>query len=408
MRGEDWFGRYKAGAAQVSVSDLRRQETVGVRWPSPWTALAATAISHGLHVTPSEPGLAATALIRTLGSVEAVQFLRHRPLIELLRRMAERSGMSWWKRRWTSAVREMDGDSIDEDVVRKVEAFLESDTAALAPAGEGRAVPFKDFVRALGSDVGARRWVAWAERRHLLVRGSDVDCGGCRTHFWVPLAALPPPVPCPGCGRLLEHPYPAGELRFTYRLGEPLRRTFETDSFGHVLALHWFDAYIGRRGLVGAHPGTNLAPINDPTSVIGEVDLLLLLADGRLVPVEVKRTIAGVGNDAVRKLDDVSDALDAPWDALAVTMPARDAAPLSERQRRLPSRPRVVLTDDQLLSQRLFWGMGEDPFEWRPQIVEQDQEQELQFTRWLRENDPDEARDMVADYLLRPPGQPEG
>jgi hypothetical protein len=36
-------------------------------------------------------------LIRALGSVDAIRWLAHRPLITLLYRLAERSGMSWQK-----------------------------------------------------------------------------------------------------------------------------------------------------------------------------------------------------------------------------------------------------------------------------------------------------------------------
>jgi hypothetical protein len=53
MRGTDPFGRFQAGAAQLTVSEMRDQRTVQVRWPSLWTCLAAVAQSRGPHGTRS-------------------------------------------------------------------------------------------------------------------------------------------------------------------------------------------------------------------------------------------------------------------------------------------------------------------------------------------------------------------
>ncbi len=224
MRGTEWFGRFQAGAAQVAVSEMRSQPTVQVQWPSSWTCLAAVAQSRGFDVAASEPGLAAATLIRALGSVDAIRLLQHRPLIALMYRMAERSGMSWWKRRWADADRELLAAGADPATLDETATLLGRDDPAVAPAGEGRAVPFKEFVDALGSEASAAHWVGWAERRHLLVRGSNFTCPDCKTKSWLPLAALPPPVACAGCGRQVGQPYNPRALGFTYRLGEPVRR----------------------------------------------------------------------------------------------------------------------------------------------------------------------------------------
>lgn len=400
MRGNEYFGRFQAGAAQVNVSETREQQTVLVQWPSSWTSLAAVAQSRGLDVSESEPGLAAATLIRALGSVDAIRLLEHRPLIALLYRMAERSGMSWWKKRWADAHRGLLDAGTDPTALEKAAVVLGRDDPAVAPPGEGRAVPFRDFVVALGGEQAARHWVAWAERRHLLVRGSEVTCPDCRTGSWLPLAALPPPVPCPGCGRQIHQPYDARALTFTYRLGEPLRRVLETDSLGHVLVLHWLVRLFGRGGLVGAHPGALFLDPNDKGRAIGEADVLLLFADGRLVPVEVKRRSAGTDDRTLQLMDTLADALDAPWDAIAVTEPARDIPAVAALERGLPSRPRFVLTDDQLHADLVLWTMGDDPFKWEPRTAEQDTEREHSFSKWLSANDPDVPWDRVAETLL--------
>lgn len=400
MRGTELFGRFQAGAAQVTVSEMRDQRTVQVQWPSLWTCLAAVAQSRGLDVAASEPGRAAATLVRALGSVDAIRLLEHQPLIALMYRMGERSGMSWWKKKWAAAHRELVEAGADPTTLDQTEVFLGRDDPVVAPPGEGRAVPFQEFVAALGDDPAARHWVAWAERRHLLVRGSDVTCPACRTKSWLPLAALPPPVPCPGCGRQIDQPYNPRELKFTYRLGEPLRRVLETDSLGHVLALHWFVRLFDRGGLVGAHPGVTFADASDKSRTVGEADVLLLFADGSLVPVEVKRRLAGVDAHTVRLMDTLADAVDAPWDALAVTEPAREIPSLADVERRLPDRPRVLLTDDQLHAEHVFWAMGGNPFKWNPRTEEEDLERERSYSHWLSANDPSVPWDRVADTLL--------
>ncbi len=400
MRGTELFGRFQAGAAQVTVSEMRDQRILRVQWPSSWTSLAAVAQSRGLDISVSEPGLAAATLIRALGSVSAIRLLQCPPLIALMYRMAERSGMSWWKKKWAAAHRELLGAGADPATLEDAAVVLGRDEHAVAPQGEGRAVPFQEFVTALGSEPAARHWVAWGERRHLLVRGAEVTCPDCRTGSWLPLAGIPPPVPCPGCGRQIDQPYGPRELKFSYRLGEPLRRVLETDSLGHVLTLHWFVKLFDRARLVGAHPGVTVTDPADSGRTLGEADVLLLFADGSLVPVEVKRRLAGFNDRTVQLMDTLADALIAPWDALVVTEPARNIPALAAAERRLPDRPRVILTDDQLHAEHVIWTIGANPFGWDPLTAEQDSDRERSFSKWLSTNDPDVPWDRVADTLL--------
>ncbi|MGI8425435.1 MAG: hypothetical protein ACR2FO_01645, partial [Actinomycetota bacterium] len=343
------------------------------------------------------------------GSGDGLRLLQPRPLVSLPPRMAGRSGMVGWKKRWAAAHRELLKAGADPTTLDKAELLLGRDDPAIAPPGEGRAVPFQEFVAALGSEAAAAHWVAWGERRHLLVRGSDVTCPDCRTKSWMPLAALPPPIPCAGCGRQVERPYNARALNFTYRLGEPLRRVLETDSLGHVLALHWFTQLFDRAGLVAAHPGVTFGDADDKGKTVGEADVVLLFASGNLVPIEVKRRLAGADDRTEELMDALADALDAPWDALVVTEPAREIPSLAAMERRLPDRPRVLLTDDQLHADHIFWAMGNNPFKWDPHTAEQDRHRERGYSEWLSANDPDVPWDRVADTLLdRSMGPPRG
>ena len=254
MRGTDRFGRCQAGAAQVTVSEMSEQQTVRVQWPSSWTSLAAVAQSRGLDVSASEPGLAAATLIRALGSVYAIRLLQHRPLMDLMYRMAERSGMSWWKKKWAAAHSELMEAGADRATLEDAAVVLGRDDPAVAPPGEGRAVPFREFVTALGSEPAARHWVAWAEGRtsSSAAQTSHAPTAGRGRGFrWRGSLRRSR---ARAAGARIDQPYGLSELKFTYRLGEPLRRVLETDSLGHVLALHWFAQLFHRGGLVGAQP----------------------------------------------------------------------------------------------------------------------------------------------------------
>jgi hypothetical protein len=212
------------------------------------------------------------------------------------------------------------------------------------------------------------------------------------------MGAVPPPVTCPGCGRSIDQPYPASELRFAYRLGETLRRVLDTDSLGHVLALHWFTRLLDG-GLVGAHPGVNVISSSD-NRTIGEADVLLLLTSGDLVPVEVKRTTAGTQGRTVELMDTLAEALGAPWDALVVTQPGREATVVQGLGRRLPERPRLLLTNDHLHADHVFWPLGGNPFAWSEIAAEEDQGRDRGLMAWLAQHDPEAPWDYVRDRIL--------
>ncbi|WP_162959040.1 hypothetical protein [Micromonospora tulbaghiae] len=399
MRGNVFDFRYQAGAAQAPVSQRRGLATLPIQWPPTWTSLAAVAQSRGLRVEPSEPGLAAETLIRTIGGVENVRLLAHAPLIALLYRLAERSGMNWWKDRWTRTHRELRALGVSDEQIEAAAARFGRDEPAIAPAGEGRAVPFGDFKTALGrNQKAAVNWVGWAERHHLLVRGTTVGCADCHAKSWVPLASAPPPVGCPGCGRLIHQPYGPESLQFTYRIGEPLRRVLETDTLGHVLTLRWlFELFRSSGTLVGAHPGVNF--YRDSVN-LGEADVLLLFADGRLVPAEVKRRSAGMNEKQAKLLDSLSDGISAPYDIIAVTQPARDCNDLLQFARAAEERPRLLLTDDQLHEEKPFSSLGRDPFRWNPIDLEAESERQKKFVARLAQAAPENPPDWVSESLL--------
>ena len=60
-----------------------------------------------------------------------------------------------------------------------------------------------------------------------------------------------------------------------------------------------------------------------------------------------------------------------------VMQPARDCSSIRSVEKRLPERPRLLLTTDQLFTDHVMWIMGSDPFEWDPRTDQQDDERAL-------------------------------
>jgi hypothetical protein len=401
LRGRSFGPTFQSGAAQLDVRQ-NSLASVSLRWPTPWTSLEAVARTRGLRVRPSGAGQAAATLISALGSVDAIGWLAHRPLIQVLYRLAERSGMSWQKEQLNKLRAQLTKQGRPTDTLDQAEAVLTTPEHVVTPAGEGRALGFQDFKKALLSDSATERWVTWAERHHLLVRGVDIVCPHCKAPSWLPMASVPPPVGCPGCGRSLEVPYRPQDLPFAYRIGEPLRRVLETDSLGHVFALHWFKQLFGDRStLIGAYPGVDIDRREGKrTNRIGEADVLLLFSDGSLVPVEVKRAAAGFGAGAIRKMDRVAEALNAPYDVMAVSQPARECPALPAAIVQRDGRPRYLITDDQLLDRAPRWPLGTDPFAWNPRTENDDLDRAKAFKAQMEAFDPDQPWDLVRDTLL--------
>jgi hypothetical protein len=309
--------------------------------------------------------------------------------------------MSWWKQRWTAAAIELRKLGVEQVDIDKAAISLGRDEPAIAPAGEGRDESISGFQRAIGGNrAAASNWVAWAERKHLLVRGASVQCPECRAQSWLPMTSLPPPVGCSGCGREIMQPYGPDGLSFRYRIGEPLRRVLETDSLGHVLVLHWLTKLFGERGsLVGAHPGVTFT---DPKAGkdVGEADVVLLFASGDIVPLEVKRRHGGVDQRTIGLMDDLARALASPWDGLAVTQAARDCPDVASFRQDLPTRPRFILTYVQLLDPMPIWTLGSDPFAWLLLSPQQDEGRRASFVQGLTQGDLDYPTDYVSDSLL--------
>lgn len=363
LRGEYGRPQYPAGVAQIGFSRMDARSTVRVQWPTTWLAAEACAQSRGLVLERSEPGLAAATLLEALGGISETWKLCHSPLVQLLYRSAERTGMSWMKNRLRDLREELrngPGAGLIDLELRKL-----AGPDGTSPAGEGKAIPFDAFKVALGnSQQAAENWVSWAEEKRLLVRGVNVSCPPCGTDAWLPFRAVFPSVTCVGCGRSIARPFRPDLMRFTYRIGEVLRRTIEHDALGHVLALAWVKQIFGSQVVIGSFPGVNVVDATDGVR-IGEADVLVLLSSGGLVPIEVKRSFTGVTVEALDALSKLSDALSSPLDLFAVMEPVEKApAGLASDLAAGERRRRHVLTSDHLYDPWPVWQLGFNPFSW--------------------------------------------
>jgi hypothetical protein len=354
--GGGWIG----GGYDFQVHE--RSETLPVPWPSSWALLRAAAADQGLRVRPSRPGQAAAALLERIGSFTAVDALKDERILDELDRLGEREGISWFRRR----IREIQANLAE----RSEEAGARS--ARLEQLVEDLVVPPVDdeqheleaskLAPILGASR-ARTWLSWAENAGLIVRGARVECRRCGTKSWRPARELAPPVVCGGCGEPISQPFPADQLRFRYRASRLLLEVQAADALPHILCAAWWTRLFERGGLVGMYPGVEFLE-EGGKSVLGEMDVVLLLLDGTMALGEVKRRPAGLTQKDL-------DGLDALAERTFVATPgwAAEAPEIWRTLRReLPERRRFALCGEQLLtpSVQILNLLGHDPTAWSP------------------------------------------
>jgi hypothetical protein len=159
----------------------------------------------------------------------------------------------------------------------------------------------------------------------------------------------------------------------------------------HVLTLRWWcelfaDPFNRGSYLYGAYPGVAFHAPNGET--VGEADVLLVLADGALVPGECKRTSAGLNKAELAKLDGLADALGSPWTFVATLSPSRDCGAMWKQAATSDggARPRLVLTADQLFEPSVVATVGEDVFAWREQTLNNDTTRDEEWKTRLGES----------------------
>jgi len=337
----------------VETSANKADELVEIQWPSRWLTLEQAVKDHGLEVRPSQAGLVSAALLRRLGSMGSVEFLLSRPILDKLGYLSERVGISWYRKRWSEAAALL--RELDEKSGRTADEIL-SDLHKVAVRGsdaEAHGVRSSELKRALGQ--AAPWWLAWAEEHGVVVRGVRLRCESCKHIFWRSLSEAAASAWCPGCGSGLKRPFPADQLTFEYRGSEALTQVARHDALPHVLALRWFveefREHFGEPSeLFGGYPGVLLLEPGAP-SEFAEIDVMLLTADGQLVPGECKARGSGLTEHDLQKLDTVCQRLDSPWSFVATPEWRHECSEVWDRaaERDAHGRQRFVLTGEQML-----------------------------------------------------------
>jgi hypothetical protein len=362
----DIAARYRGGAVLQVGGTL---DTITLDWPTGLTVLDAVMRDRDLRGEPSEQGRLAETLLRGTEELGGLGPLKHPGCQELLARLGERHGMSWFKRRLRAAL------DIHVDADASIEARLaqvEENVRAMAgePSDEEQTdITFNDVYRVFHDNVAAEAWLAWADEAGLVLRGTQVRCRHCTSRSWRPLPELAPPVVCRGCGRTIDRPYDYDTVKFRYRASELLLRLVKADAIVHALALRFFSELFhpsfGQIGpLFGGYPGVTLRRHGEKDP-LGEADVLFVMMDGRVGVGECKTRAAGLIVEEVNKLRALAEAVDAAWTFTATLDRASACGPLWHDSPTAGRVPHYALTAEHLYDLAPVNALGTEPLAWR-------------------------------------------
>lgn len=363
-------GGFYAGSVSSWCTAPHLSQVRNFVWPSRLLMARAYASRKKVTLQESEPGRAVRLAVEGLDGLDWVHNILHAPLLDKLEELAARRGFGWYKRRLRDTVGS-DADPLD----------------AVPPSVDQLAdASFGEFKKVLGNnDKATRNWLLWAEKAQLIVKGFAIECGNCRAKLWLPVQAFSPPIICHGCARPIETPFgDKHNTEFKYRLSERLRRVYEQDAMGHLLAAHYLSVILGDR-LIGVHPGMEVQAAG-ADSPIGEADVLAFSYLGEFIPVEVKRSISGLTENELHKLDALCATFDAPWSAIAACHYMReDVDGFHAVADRFPdgTHRRIALAYESLLDPIPVWSLDADPFEVAPLTEDEISERERRFVNNL-------------------------
>ncbi|MGW3993206.1 hypothetical protein ACWEF6_06930 [Amycolatopsis sp. NPDC004772] len=376
-------GRYTGGGCTLNASNDEIQK---VHWPANWTILEALVRDRGLTASPSASGRSALALLESVGDLDSVWRLAHRPLLALLYKKSATSGMSWWKKRAADQAKAVAATQSDPDAAfAELKRMIED--VSVSRGGESAAtLTFGELCTAIGDKRAARLWLRWAEERSLLLRGTTIKCQWCQREAWRPVAELGPPIICDGCTRTLSNPFEPTSLPFSYRLGESLRRAIEMDSIYHLLVMRTIQSVLegGVEKIVGVHPGV------DFRNGIGEqleADILVVMGDGDLFACEVKSRSTGLKDADIEHNERLARWLGNPTVLFACGETEEEAAPsyIAAAEGGSGVVRRLLTADDWLAR--------------KPHLRKPVEEHEAEFPRLILSDDPENRADPILDQM---------
>jgi hypothetical protein len=360
----DAFQRSFHEGAEVPVST--RSESVTVGYPSGMDALLAVLQDHGLRAERSAPGLAAEQFCRVIGGVDGLVYFGSPAVLAAVRLLARRSGMSTLRRRLNAFLGVTDAGPSQDQRIATLERRL--DEALKTPALDDLAGVSLHQLRTTFRDAkAAEGWLRWAVDKRLVLRGITARCGACGLRQWRQLPETLPVLVCQGCGVDVREPFGLDAAHFSYRASHLLLRMLDADVLAHLLVLRFFarlfDGFSGSDGLVyGGYPGVEVRRLGDK-SVLAEFDVVLVLADGRLILGECKTSARGLNEDSLKRLWALADEIGAAMTFVATLDRASDCPPV---WRVGDGRKHVSLTAEHLFDiSPVSLLNGPEPLDWR-------------------------------------------
>jgi hypothetical protein len=270
-----------------------------IRLPTAGQALQDWAADHGFALTRSQDGRDAEALLRRLGTLDALDVLANPKTIALLAALAPRSRVKLARRLVAEA--KQAGAQLDEDAVLERLAdlglFLEIEARS---AGEIASImgPGTQKRTVLGL-------LAPLVQAGFVHRSRGVRCPRCRFRMLLELRQLDETVRCRACGQTFVLPVvdESGEREpeHLYRLDGLMARAMDQDVLPVLLTLRAVRPAPEQPKLFFAWPGVELGQGEAP-----KVDVDLLVSDGSSVSgYEVKRNAAGLGRAQLRRVMEV-------------------------------------------------------------------------------------------------------
>ena len=278
----------------------RGEWNFNVRLPTAAIALQDWVVDHGFALTRSQDGLDADALLRRLGTLDALDVLADRQRLAILRTLAPTSRVKL-ARRFIAEAKAAGVELNEATMVERladVGLFLEMQART---AGE------------IASAIGGKKKSVLAHLVPLVDagfvrRGHSVRCPRCRFRMLLALSELDERVRCRACGESFLLPVTSGaaEPEVSYQLDGLMARAMDQDVLPALLTLRAVKPPPNHAGLFFAWPGVEVADAGKPT------DIDLLVSDGSTVHCfEVKQTGSSLEDAQLRGLLEVAQRLKA-------------------------------------------------------------------------------------------------
>ncbi|PVX59508.1 hypothetical protein [Rhodococcus globerulus] len=375
----------------------RRGEFATVFHPSGLEVLQALFLDHGLDARPSVPGRAAEQLMRAVGG--DLDMIASPAVTDAFQQLTRGRSSSVIKRRLGQFLQadkeEQKGDRY-QILADRLDAAL--GTPDSGEIGYKSLTQLQQLMKLKGLET--QRWVEWAVRQGLLLRGVEASCSQCTHKQWRPFADTVPALVCHGCGQEIPNPHGNRAIEYKYRAAETLLRAVNDDVLPCILSARHISSVFGpdRGHVFGIYPGIELRELGDAT-VFAEIDVVVVLSNGNFIFGECKVNARGLTDGELAKLWEAADRVGATATFAATMQPATECGDVWKITEDAKGRPHFALTAEHLYE--LFPSgpaLGEEWFAWRDKYS---------VPQWVENaGTEDSVRSQFAEYLLRIGGDP--